>query len=155
MSKTLLEMKDKLLELSRKKSEIGNFDRQMELLSMFAERVESLTEVYSSLNSLKSEISGLYQLAGLLESECIVQEEVVEQEIEEAAIGAGNPVSGHGRRLFVDLLFRFSEHTSVHRHRTGADRPDRLAAGQTGCVGDVYIQAYHRAPLSKSGGAAS
>lgn len=83
MSKTLLEMKDKLLELSRKKSEIGNFDRQMELLSMFAGRVESLKEVYESLSSLKSEIAGLYQLAGVLEGDCTAKEEQWEQEIRE------------------------------------------------------------------------
>ncbi len=83
MSRTLLEMKDKLLELSRKKNEIGNYDRQMELLGVFAERVESLKEVYGSISALKREISGLYQMAAVLEGECTEQEAQVEREIEE------------------------------------------------------------------------
>lgn len=52
MSRALLEMKDRLLELSRKKSEIGNFDRQIELIGEFAERVEDFGRLYTHLAGL-------------------------------------------------------------------------------------------------------
>lgn len=67
MSRTLLEMKDKLVELSKRKSEIGNYDRQMELLAMFAERTKGLKEIYGRMELLQKEISGLYCAAARME----------------------------------------------------------------------------------------
>ncbi len=66
MSRALLEMKDRLLELSRKKSEIGNFDRQIELIGEFAERVEDFGRLYTHLAGLGGKIDGLYRTAGSL-----------------------------------------------------------------------------------------
>lgn len=42
---TLMDMKDKLVELSKKKNEISHFDHQAEALSAFSERLETLKEV--------------------------------------------------------------------------------------------------------------
>lgn len=67
MSRTLLEMKDKLVELSKKKAEIGNYDRQMELLAMFAQRTETLKAVYARMESLRGEISGLHRKTAWME----------------------------------------------------------------------------------------
>ncbi len=66
MSRALLEMKDRLLELSRKKSEIGNFDRQIELIREFAEQVEDFGRLYAHLAGLGGKIEGLYRAAGSL-----------------------------------------------------------------------------------------
>lgn len=70
MSKTLLEMKDKLMELSKKKNEIGSYDRQAEVLNMFSERLQVLREVYANAAQLRREIAVLYQSAGAQEKEC-------------------------------------------------------------------------------------
>lgn len=80
MSKTLLDMKEKLLELSRKKNEIGNYDRQMELLALFAERADMLKESYARLRALSQEITQLYQAAGHFEAECLRQADTAEAE---------------------------------------------------------------------------
>lgn len=86
MSKTLLDMKDKLVELSRKKTEISNFDRQMELLEMFAGRIDSLREVYDRMTALRQEIAALYQAAGYFEQECTQQAEETETKLKQTEL---------------------------------------------------------------------
>lgn len=46
LAETLLNIKDKLLELSRKKSEINNFDRQIEIIDGFKERTGFIKQMY-------------------------------------------------------------------------------------------------------------
>lgn len=46
LAETLLNIKDKLLELSRKKSEINNFDRQIEIIDSFKERTGFIKQMY-------------------------------------------------------------------------------------------------------------
>lgn len=83
MSRTLLEMKDKLVELSKKKNEIGNYDRQMELVSMFAERTAELKSVYTRMTLLQAEISRLYRAAARMEKSSVSEQEACEKELAE------------------------------------------------------------------------
>lgn len=85
MSKTLLEMKDKLVELSKKRNEIGNYDRQMELISMFAERTSELKAVYARTELLQAEISRLYYAAARMEKSSAKEQEDCEKQL--AALG--------------------------------------------------------------------
>ena len=48
MAHTLLEIKDKLVELSRKKREIADYDRQTELLHVLEARVSAFLELYEN-----------------------------------------------------------------------------------------------------------
>lgn len=54
MAKTLLDIKDKLLELARRKEDIGSYERQIELLRDFSGRIESFSIVYSKKEALKT-----------------------------------------------------------------------------------------------------
>ncbi len=51
MAQTLLEIKDKLLELSRKKEEISVYERQTQALESFAGRIETLDNLYDQEQS--------------------------------------------------------------------------------------------------------
>lgn len=81
MSRTLLEMKDKLVELSKKKNEIGNYDRQMELISMFAERTAELKSVYERTALLQKELSRLYHASVRMEQSSVSEQEACEKEL--------------------------------------------------------------------------
>lgn len=48
MAKTLLDIKDKLIELSRKNSQISSYDNQMEVLERFKEYADTYTEFYKN-----------------------------------------------------------------------------------------------------------
>lgn len=56
MAQTLLDIKDKLLELSKRKNRIHNYDRQIELLDIFAGRTENIREMYESQRQLEEDI---------------------------------------------------------------------------------------------------
>lgn len=47
MAQTLLDIKDKLIELSKRRGEIDNYDKQIELLSNFAGELDKFKDVYS------------------------------------------------------------------------------------------------------------
>ncbi|MBQ3666096.1 MAG: hypothetical protein II919_08335 [Lachnospiraceae bacterium] len=49
LAKTLLNIKDKLIELSRKKDEINNFDRQIEMINGFIERTDSIRQMFQGM----------------------------------------------------------------------------------------------------------
>lgn len=53
MAKTLLDIKDKLTELARRKDEIGNYDKQVDLLSDFAAELEKYEQLYTKKDELK------------------------------------------------------------------------------------------------------
>ncbi|MCR4715724.1 MAG: hypothetical protein K5656_00955 [Lachnospiraceae bacterium] len=61
MAKTLLEIRDKLMELSEKKSEISRFDRQKEVLGVLIGRVNSLTDLYKQKDELTTELLSAYR----------------------------------------------------------------------------------------------
>lgn len=60
MAKTLLDIKDKLLELSGRKEEIHNYDRQMELLDNFSDRIKGIRQLYVGMDALENELATAY-----------------------------------------------------------------------------------------------
>ena len=62
MAKTLLDIKDKLMELSEKKNEMNKFEHQKELLNVLSSRVQALGELYEEKDVLSSELLSAYQM---------------------------------------------------------------------------------------------
>lgn len=60
MARTLLDIKDKLLELAGRKEEIHNYDRQVELLENFSQRIQSIRQLYVGMDSLEAELAIIY-----------------------------------------------------------------------------------------------
>lgn len=60
MAKTLLELKDQLVLLSQKKSEMHYYDKQIDLLSEFAARVGSLQGMYRKKQGLEEQLVKTY-----------------------------------------------------------------------------------------------
>lgn len=60
MAQTLMDIKDKLLELARKKSDIADYDRQMEVLEDFIGRVQSLNGVYAGREQAEKQLVQIY-----------------------------------------------------------------------------------------------
>ncbi len=56
MAKTLIDIKDKLLELSKRKDEIVSLDREIEMIESFIGRVQSVKEMYYGKDDLSNEI---------------------------------------------------------------------------------------------------
>ena len=56
MAETLLGIKDKLLELSKKKETLGDYDGQIEALRTFGGRIESLGALYDEEDTYKKEL---------------------------------------------------------------------------------------------------
>lgn len=69
MAQTLMDIKDKLLELARKKSDIADYDRQMEVLEDFIGRVQSLNGVYAGRELLEKQLAGVYHSVSRAERE--------------------------------------------------------------------------------------
>ena len=63
MSKTLLDMKDKLVELAKQKDAIKSFDRQEEVLAEFSSRVSLLGSVYQEQAEAKTQLNRIYNAA--------------------------------------------------------------------------------------------
>ena len=60
MAKTLLDIKDKLLELADKKEDIQSFDRQIEVIDGFAGRVQSIKQLYFGREDITDSIAKCY-----------------------------------------------------------------------------------------------
>lgn len=60
MAKTLLDIKDKLVELSRKKSEIANYDRETELMQLLEDRVSSFLSLYEEKDRVAGTLADIY-----------------------------------------------------------------------------------------------
>ena len=60
MAETLLEIRNQLLELSARKNDIHNYDRQMELLQEFVTKVSGMKEVYFDREALEKELASGY-----------------------------------------------------------------------------------------------
>lgn len=56
MAKTLLDIKDKLIELSRKNSQISSYDNQMEVLERFKEYADTYTEFYKNKKNKEEDL---------------------------------------------------------------------------------------------------
>ncbi len=63
IARTLLDIKDKLMELSRKRSEIAHYDLQVEALSSFIQRLHNLKGVYQQKTGLEEELVKTYHTA--------------------------------------------------------------------------------------------
>lgn len=62
MAKTLLDIKDKLMELSEKKSEMNQYEHQKELLSVLRGRVQALKDLYTEKEELSLELLSAYNM---------------------------------------------------------------------------------------------
>ncbi len=60
MAKTLLDIKDKLVELSRKKSEIANYDKETELMHLLESRVSSFLSLYQEKDNIAGTLADIY-----------------------------------------------------------------------------------------------
>lgn len=85
MAQTLLEIKDKLIELSDKKSQISGYDMQQDILEGFVNRTASLKNIYSEKESLEGEICRAYNAimqkeAGYNENHAHLLEQIREAE---------------------------------------------------------------------------
>lgn len=60
MAKTLLDIKDKLLELADKKADILSYDRQIEVIDGFAGRVQSIKQLYFGREDIVNNIEKCY-----------------------------------------------------------------------------------------------
>lgn len=60
MAKTLLDIKDKIIELSKKKSEISKFDRQVDVVKDFVNRTNTLVDVYEEKDKVEADIVKTY-----------------------------------------------------------------------------------------------
>ena len=60
MARTLLDIKDKLVELSKKKKEISNFDKETELMHLLEGRVSSFLKLYEEKDSIVKTLSDIY-----------------------------------------------------------------------------------------------
>lgn len=63
IAQTLLDIKDKLMELSRKKGELAHYDLQAEALSSFIQRLHNLKGVYQQKTGLEEELVKTYHTA--------------------------------------------------------------------------------------------
>ena len=63
MSRTLLDMKDKLVELAKQKDAIRSFDRQTEVLNEFSSRVSFLGSVYREKAEIETALNRIYNTA--------------------------------------------------------------------------------------------
>lgn len=63
MARTLLDIKDKLLELSKKKEEISGYDKQAEVLESFAGRIDTLNQLYTREQAFRLELVKTYNTA--------------------------------------------------------------------------------------------
>ena len=60
MATTLLNIKDKLLELSKKKEDINSFDRQIQVIDSFSSRVASIKQLYFGREDITESILKCY-----------------------------------------------------------------------------------------------
>ncbi|MDE6432723.1 MAG: hypothetical protein K2L07_00665 [Lachnospiraceae bacterium] len=60
MAKTLLDIKDKLVELSKKKSEIANYDKETELMHLLEGRVSSFLQLYEAKDKVAGVLADIY-----------------------------------------------------------------------------------------------
>lgn len=60
MARTLLDIKDKLVELSKKKREIANYDKEAELMHLLEGRVSSFLQLYEAKDKVAGVLADIY-----------------------------------------------------------------------------------------------
>lgn len=111
MAKTLLDIKDKLLELSKKREELQNYDRQMEILNSFSERMKGIRQIYIGMEDLETELSKAYYTL-LKEEECRKKERV---EIADKKLSALNQKNELNRRVETAKVMKKTE--ELHQYK--------------------------------------
>ena len=81
MSKTLLDIREKLLELSRCKDEISNYDRQIEVLLNFSQRLEGFVGLYKEKEQYEEELEKVYLKASDMTEESKLKFESLEEKV--------------------------------------------------------------------------
>lgn len=84
MAKTLLDIKDKLVELSRKKSEIINFDKETELMHLLESRVSSFLSLYEEKDKVAGTLADIYVTGEALSTQG--EEKIARMEEKKAAM---------------------------------------------------------------------
>lgn len=82
MAKTLLDIKDKLVELSKKKSEIANYDKETELMHLLEGRVSSFLQLYEAKDKVAGTLADIYVTGEALSRQG--EEEIARMEEERA-----------------------------------------------------------------------
>ncbi len=82
MAQTLLDIKDKLLELSGRKEDISSYDRQIESLESFANRVKGIKQLYFGKESIEEQIIKSYHSlkSVIMDKEAIIDNCMQEEE---------------------------------------------------------------------------
>lgn len=80
LAETLLNIKDKLLELSRKREEIQNYDRQIVIIDGFVERLQSICQMYNSINKNFVQIQQLFNTLQMQEAQVHIEKETAAKE---------------------------------------------------------------------------
>lgn len=83
MAQTLLDIKDKLIELSEKKSQIDNFDRQQEIIEAFVSRISSIKQMYFGKENIESQVCKIYNTICLKEEKYNTDREGLISRLEE------------------------------------------------------------------------
>lgn len=60
MAQTLLDIKEKLNQLARKKRDIANYDHQIELINVLQDRVNSCMDLYDEYDSITKSLADIY-----------------------------------------------------------------------------------------------
>lgn len=84
MAKTLLDIKDKLVELSKKKSEIANYDKETELMRLLEGRVSSFLSLYETKDKVGDTLADVYVTGEHLSKQG--EEEIARMEEERTAL---------------------------------------------------------------------
>ncbi len=63
MADTLVDIKDRLALLAKKKKDISDYDHQKELIELLADRIKSFSELYKDMEGVSDKLAGIY-LAG-------------------------------------------------------------------------------------------
>lgn len=114
MSKTLLDMKDKLVELARQKDAIKSFDRQEEVLNEFSSRVDFLGSVYREQAEIRTQLNRIYNAADYyLESRA---KEV--SELKELSEKVAQELQGYEAELLCAALSEDLELAKEYRRET-------------------------------------
>lgn len=95
MAKTLMDIKDKLLELTKRKEDILNFDRQIQVIEEFAKRVQSVKELYFGRDDLACEIIKCYYS---IKKE-IEQEEQIKEDLKQQIEISKEAYDNHRRKI--------------------------------------------------------
>ncbi len=122
MAKNLLDIKDKLLELSKKKRDIDNFDREIELVNVLSGRVTSFLTLFNEREKMRKTIANVYATG-----KSILAED--EQRIDNAKMQTtqGEHVRGTCHGIYIPELLRQGRFVAKRHgchHGIGiADRP--------------------------------